>query len=92
MCIRDSDKAMCGRGAFTEVDNTNPSTGGAVAAATTARATRRAVRKTESKAACHSASEFSSAVDAAKRSGRPSILIGVYRAGRTTFLPLKVSG
>ncbi|MBP9231955.1 MAG: Do family serine endopeptidase [Phenylobacterium sp.] len=38
------------------------------------------------------ASEFSSAVDAAKRSGRPSILIGVYRAGRTTFLPLKVSG
>ncbi|MES2724289.1 MAG: Do family serine endopeptidase [Pseudomonadota bacterium] len=39
-----------------------------------------------------SASDFSAAVDAAKRSGRPSILIGVYRAGRTTFLPIKVSG
>ncbi|MDO9248609.1 MAG: Do family serine endopeptidase [Phenylobacterium sp.] len=39
-----------------------------------------------------SASDFSAAVEAAKRSGRPSILIGVYRAGRTTFLPIKVSG
>ena len=38
------------------------------------------------------ASEFSSAVEAAKKAGRPSILIGVYRAGRTTFLPIKVSG
>ncbi len=38
------------------------------------------------------ASEFSGAVEAAKKGGRPSILIGVYRAGRTTFLPIKVSG
>ncbi|MDO8378836.1 Do family serine endopeptidase [Phenylobacterium sp.] len=39
-----------------------------------------------------SASEFSAAVDVAKKGGRPSILVGVLRAGRTTFLPIKVSG
>ena len=39
-----------------------------------------------------SASEFAAAVDVAKKGGRPSILVGVLRAGRTTFLPIKVSG
>ena len=32
------------------------------------------------------------AVDAAKKAGRPSILVGVHRQGRTLFLPIKVSG
>jgi len=31
-------------------------------------------------------------VDAAKKAGRTSVLVGVYRNGRTSFLPLKVSG
>lgn len=38
------------------------------------------------------AAEFSAAVTAAKKAGRQSILIGVHRAGRTSFLPLKISG
>ena len=38
------------------------------------------------------AAEFSAAVTAAKKAGRPSILVGVHRAGRTSFLPLKISG
>lgn len=38
------------------------------------------------------AAEFSAAVTAAKKAGRPSILIGVHRGGRTSFLPLKISG
>jgi serine protease Do len=39
-----------------------------------------------------SASDLASVVDAARKAGRTSVLVGVYRAGRTTFLPLKVSG
>ncbi|MGH6909056.1 MAG: Do family serine endopeptidase [Phenylobacterium sp.] len=39
-----------------------------------------------------SASDLAAEVDAAKKAGRASVLVGVYRAGRTTFLPLKVSG
>jgi serine protease Do len=39
-----------------------------------------------------SASDLAAEVDAAKKAGRTSVLVGVYRAGRTTFLPLKVSG
>jgi serine protease Do len=31
-------------------------------------------------------------VDAAKKAGRTSVLVGVYRNGRTAFLPIKVSG
>ncbi len=38
------------------------------------------------------ASDFSAAVDAAKKGGRTSMLVGILRAGRTTFLPIKVSG
>jgi serine protease Do len=29
--------------------------------------------------------------DAARKAGRPSVLVGVYRGGRTLFLPLKIS-
>ena len=39
-----------------------------------------------------SAADFAAVVDAAKKAGRTSVLVGVYRAGRTTFVPLKVSG
>ena len=39
-----------------------------------------------------SASDLAAEVDAAQKAGRTSVLVGVYRAGRTTFLPLKVSG
>ncbi|UTP38710.1 Do family serine endopeptidase [Phenylobacterium sp. LH3H17] len=39
-----------------------------------------------------SASEFSAQVDIAKKAGRPSVLVGVHRGGRTSFLPLKISG
>ncbi|WP_304190448.1 Do family serine endopeptidase [Phenylobacterium aquaticum] len=38
------------------------------------------------------ASDVAAAVDAAKKAGRPSILMGVRRSGRTIFLPIKVSG
>jgi serine protease Do len=38
------------------------------------------------------AAEFSAAVTAAKKAGRPSILVGIHRGGRTSFLPLKISG
>lgn len=36
--------------------------------------------------------DFAAVVDAAKKAGRSSVLIGVYRNGRTAFLPIKVSG
>jgi len=36
--------------------------------------------------------EFAAVVDAAKKAGRTSVLVGVYRNGRTAFLPIKVSG
>jgi serine protease Do len=39
-----------------------------------------------------SAADLAAVVDAAKKAGRPSVLVGVYRGGRTSFLPLKVSG
>lgn len=38
------------------------------------------------------AAEFSAAVTAAKKAGRQSILVGIHRGGRTSFLPLKISG
>jgi serine protease Do len=38
------------------------------------------------------AADLSAVVDAARRAGRTSVLVGVYRNGRTSFLPLKVSG
>lgn len=38
------------------------------------------------------ASDFAGAVDAAKKADRSSVLVGVHRAGRTLFLPLKVAG
>jgi serine protease Do len=39
-----------------------------------------------------SAGDLSAVVDAAKRAGRTSVLVGVFRNGRTTFLPLKLAG
>ena len=39
-----------------------------------------------------SAADLAAVVDAAKKANRVSVLVGVYRGGRTTFLPLKVSG
>lgn len=39
-----------------------------------------------------SAADLAGEVDAAKKAGRPSILVGVNRDGRTLFLPLKVAG
>jgi serine protease Do len=39
-----------------------------------------------------SAADFASVVETAKKAGRQSVLVGVHRAGRTSFLPLKVSG
>jgi serine protease Do len=38
------------------------------------------------------AADLSAAVAEAKRAGRQSVLVGVHRAGRTSFLPLKISG
>ncbi|MBI1196411.1 MAG: Do family serine endopeptidase [Phenylobacterium sp.] len=37
-------------------------------------------------------SDLAAVVDAAKKEGRTSVLVGVYRNGRTAFLPIKVSG
>jgi serine protease Do len=39
-----------------------------------------------------SAADLAAEVEAAKKAGRTSVLVGVYRGGRTTFLPLKISG
>ena len=39
-----------------------------------------------------SAADLAQAVDAAKKAGRPSVLLGVLRDGRTTFLPVKFPG
>ncbi|MEO8113612.1 MAG: Do family serine endopeptidase, partial [Phenylobacterium sp.] len=39
-----------------------------------------------------SAADLAAAVEVAKKAGRASILVGIYRNGRTTFLPLNVSG
>ena len=36
--------------------------------------------------------DFAAIVDAAKKAGRTSVLVGVYRNGRTAFLPIKISG
>ena len=38
------------------------------------------------------ATDLAAAVDAAKKAGRNAILVGVYRNGRTAFLPIKVAG
>ena len=38
-----------------------------------------------------SAAEFAAVVDAAKKAGRSSVLLGVFRSGRTAFLPIKIS-
>jgi serine protease Do len=38
-----------------------------------------------------SAAEVQAAVEAAKRAKRPSVLLGIYRGGRTLFLPLKIA-
>jgi serine protease Do len=35
---------------------------------------------------------LTAAVDAAKKAGRSSVLVGVLRSGRTAFLPIKISG
>jgi serine protease Do len=40
----------------------------------------------------NSAADLAAVVTAAKKAGRPSILIAVYRQGRLAFLPLKISG
>jgi serine protease Do len=37
-------------------------------------------------------SDLTAVVEEAKKAGRASVLVGVYRQGRTTFLPLKISG
>ncbi|HEY0437750.1 MAG TPA: PDZ domain-containing protein, partial [Phenylobacterium sp.] len=39
-----------------------------------------------------SAADVALAVDAAKKAGRANVLLGVFRNGRTTFLPIKVAG
>jgi serine protease Do len=39
-----------------------------------------------------SAADVTAAVEAAKKAGRPSVFVGVYRNGRTSFLALKISG
>ena len=38
------------------------------------------------------AADVISAVDAAKKAGRTSVLLGIFRQGRTTFLPIKIAG
>jgi serine protease Do len=40
----------------------------------------------------NSAADVASAVDVAKKAGRSNVLVGVFRNGRTTFLPLKATG
>ncbi|WP_395672171.1 Do family serine endopeptidase [Phenylobacterium sp.] len=37
------------------------------------------------------AADVAAVVEAARKSGRTSVLVGVYRSGRTSFLPLKLS-
>jgi serine protease Do len=39
-----------------------------------------------------SAADLAAAVAAAKKAGRSSVVVGVYRGGHTSFLPLKISG
>ena len=39
-----------------------------------------------------SAADVAAAVDSAKKAGRAAVLVGIYRGGRTIFLPIKVSG
>jgi serine protease Do len=38
------------------------------------------------------AADVTAAVDAAKKAGRTSVLLGIFRQGRTTFLPIKIAG
>jgi serine protease Do len=42
--------------------------------------------------ATRTASDVAGAVDAAKRAGRPSVLLGVSRGGRTLYVPIKIAG
>jgi serine protease Do len=39
-----------------------------------------------------SAADVTAAVDAAKKAGRTGVLLGIFRQGRTTFLPIKIAG
>jgi serine protease Do len=39
-----------------------------------------------------SPADLAAAVDAARKAGRTSVLVGVLRSGRTAFLPIKISG
>jgi len=39
-----------------------------------------------------SSADLAAVVEAAKKAGRTSVLVGVYRNGRTAFLPLKIAG
>ena len=39
-----------------------------------------------------SAADLAAVVDAAKKAGRASVLVGVYRGGRMTLLPIKIAG
>jgi serine protease Do len=38
------------------------------------------------------AADVVAAVDAAKKAGRTGVLLGIFRQGRTTFLPIKIAG
>ena len=38
-----------------------------------------------------SASDVASAVDAARKADRPSVLLGVSRSGRTLYVPIKIA-
>ncbi|MGE5565027.1 MAG: Do family serine endopeptidase [Parcubacteria group bacterium] len=45
-----------------------------------------------SNVAARTAADVAGAVDAAKRAGRPSVLLGVSRGGRTLYVPIKIAG
>jgi len=38
-----------------------------------------------------SAADVATAVEVAKKAGRANVLLGVFRQGRTTFLPIKIA-
>jgi serine protease Do len=42
--------------------------------------------------ATRTASDVAAAVDTAKKAGRPSVLLGVSRGGRTLYVPIKIEG
>ena len=45
-----------------------------------------------SNVAARTAADVAGAVDAARRAGRPSVLLGVSRGGRTLYVPIKITG